>query len=218
MAGNTTRRRAMAAGTAFAAATLGPRQAFGQPGAPPKFELGRFIEDVIAADREADAQLAVEQVLARVMSNPADVMLAVGEPSTVGPQPIYKSANLSILNVVWSPLMVLQPHNHLMWATIGIYTGREDNIIWERRGGVVEASSAASLSEREVYSLPDNVIHSVTNPIPRLTGAIHIYGGDFFATQRSEWDPETLIERPQDFEAVQRQFRDANARFQESRR
>ena len=28
----------------------------------------------------------------------------------------------------------------------------------------------------------------------RLTGAIHIYGGDFFAAERSEWDPETLKE------------------------
>jgi hypothetical protein len=32
----------------------------------------------------------------------------------------------------------------------------------------------------------------VTNPIPRLTGAIHVYAGDFFAAERSEWDPETL--------------------------
>lgn len=218
MAGNITRRAALAAGAGFAAAAVSPGQGFAQPSASPKFELGRFIEDVIAANQEADAQLAVQQVLARAMSIPAQVMLAVGEPNTVGPQPIYKSPNLSILNVVWSPLMVLQPHNHLMWATIGIYTGREDNIIWQRGDGVVEASSAASLSEREVFSLPDDVIHSVINPIPRLTGAIHIYGGDFFATQRSEWDPETLIERPQDFEAVQRQFREANARFQESRR
>jgi predicted metal-dependent enzyme (double-stranded beta helix superfamily) len=36
----------------------------------------------------------------------------------------------------------------------------------------------------------DNIIHSVTNPIPRLTGAIHVYGGDFFGAERSEWDPE----------------------------
>jgi len=42
-------------------------------------------------------------------------------------------------------------------------------------------------------------IHSVTNPIPRLTGAIHVYGGDFFnPARRSEWDPETLLEQPWD--------------------
>jgi hypothetical protein len=39
------------------------------------------------------------------------------------------------------------------------------------------------------------VLHSVTNPIRRLTGTIHVYGGDFFEPRRSEWDSETLRER-----------------------
>jgi hypothetical protein len=92
--------------------------------------------------------------------------------------------------------MLLLPHNHRMWASIGIYTGREDNITWKRQGAAIEASGAASLSEKEVFSLPDTAIHSVTNPIERLTGAFHVYGGDFFANGRSEWDAETLQERP----------------------
>ena len=41
-------------------------------------------------------------------------------------------------------------------------------------------------------------LHSVTNPLPRFTGGIHIYGGDFFATPRSQWHPETLAEEPSD--------------------
>ena len=28
--------------------------------------------------------------------------------------------------------MTVMPHNHNMWAAIGIYTGREDNILWRR--------------------------------------------------------------------------------------
>jgi predicted metal-dependent enzyme (double-stranded beta helix superfamily) len=31
-------------------------------------------------------------------------------------------------NVVWAPKMTIMPHNHCMWAVIGVYTGREDNI------------------------------------------------------------------------------------------
>jgi hypothetical protein len=53
----------------------------------------------------------------------------------------------------------------------------------------------------------------VINPIKRLTGAIHIYGGDFFATPRSEWDPETLRERPFDLESARASFREASERF-----
>jgi hypothetical protein len=51
----------------------------------------------------------------------------------------------------------------------------------------------------------------VTNPIPRLTGAIHVYGGDFFAAERSEWDPETLMEGRYDAERAMRRFEAANA-------
>ncbi len=52
------------------------------------------------------------------------------------------------------------------------------------------------------------------NPIRRLTGAIHVYGGDFFApTQpRSEWDPEPLIERPWDMDGTRRRFAEADER------
>ena len=72
-----------------------------------------------------------------------------------------------------------------------VYTGREDNIFWKRTGNKVEAAGAQALSERDAVPLGQDIIHSVTNPIPRLTGAIHVYGGDFFAEPRSEFDPET---------------------------
>jgi len=63
----------------------------------------------------------------------------------------------------------------------------------------------------DVETLGSNIIHSVTNPIPRLTSAIHIYGGDLLAAERSEWDSETLIEGPFNAERRARQFEDANA-------
>ena len=36
----------------------------------------------------------------------------------------------------------------------------------------------------------------MTNPTSKFTAAIHVYGGDFFAANRSEWDPDTLSEHP----------------------
>jgi predicted metal-dependent enzyme (double-stranded beta helix superfamily) len=117
-------------------------------------------------------------------------------------QKLYNSPELTILNVIWGPFMTIMPHNHLMWAVIGVYTGREDNIFWRRvqetAGARVEAAGAMSLGERSVEPLGRDVIHSVTNPLSRSTGAIHVYGGDFFSVSRSEWDPETLLERNYD--------------------
>jgi predicted metal-dependent enzyme (double-stranded beta helix superfamily) len=108
------------------------------------------------------------------------------------------------------------PHNHTMWAVIGIYTGREDNIFWRRvpghAHGRIEAAAAKALSEREAVPLGRDIIHSVLNPINRLTGAIHVYGGDFFGAPRSEWDPERLVEQPFDMQATVTRFEESNRR------
>src|SRR5262249_20005182 len=91
--------------------------------------------------------------------------------------PSWRLRSMGILNVIWAPHMTIMPHNHQMWAVIGIYTGREDNIFWRRvpgaHGGKLEAVGARALSTKDADPLGHNIIHSVTNPIARLPGAIH---------------------------------------------
>ena len=77
--------------------------------------------------------------------------------------------------------------------------------------GRIEAAGAKALSTGQAELLGRGIIHSVTNPIPRLISAIHVYGGDFFAAGRSEWDPDTLMERPYDAGQMMRRFKEANA-------
>jgi predicted metal-dependent enzyme (double-stranded beta helix superfamily) len=183
------------------------------PAASTSFDVERFVEDVKQARMESDSQRAVEDVLRRTISRPKAVLAGLGEPKTAGMHTIYSDDRLTILNVIWAPLMNLSPHNHTMWASIGIYTGREDNITWARSGDVIEATGATALSEKAVFGLSEDAIHSVTNPIGRLTGAIHIYGGNFFVPGRSEWDTDTLLERPYDLEAARKAFTTATVRF-----
>ena len=78
--------------------------------------------------------------------------------------------------------------------------------------GRVEAAGAQALGVGDCVPLGPDIIHSVTNPIPRLTAALHVYGGDFFADGRSEWDAETLREKPYDVEKNMRLFEESNAR------
>jgi predicted metal-dependent enzyme (double-stranded beta helix superfamily) len=179
------------------------------------FDLDQFTADcrtAIAADR---SRKHVLDVIARAVSDPPSILRALGEPTRAGLHKLYQSRDLTILNVVWAPMMTIMPHNHSMWAVIGIYTGREDNIFWRRLpdgSGKVEAAGAKTLCVGDAAPLGHDIIHSVTNPISRLTGAIHVYGGDFFdPTDRSEWDPETLLEGPFDPERAVRRFEEANA-------
>jgi predicted metal-dependent enzyme (double-stranded beta helix superfamily) len=180
------------------------------------FDLDRFIAECQAAVSLDASHKPVREIVARAVSEPAAVIAGLGAPTHAAVQKLYGSAELTILNVIWGPGMTIMPHNHLMWAVIGIYTGREDNIFWRRLpgedGGRIQAAGAKSLGERDVEPLGRDIIHTVTNPLPRLTGAIHVYGGDFFAASRSEWDPETLLEQRFDMEKNLRLFEKANAR------
>ena len=175
-------------------------------------DLERFIEDCRAAHAADRSHKAVREVVARAVAQPGAVLKWLGAPRRGAVQKLYHSPGLTILNVVWAPYMTIYPHNHRMWAVIGVYTGREDNIFWKRNGTKVEAAGAQALSERDAVPLGVDIIHSVTNPIPRLTGAIHVYGGDFFGAERSEWDPETLAEGRYDAQKTMRHFEQANAR------
>jgi predicted metal-dependent enzyme (double-stranded beta helix superfamily) len=156
----------------------------------------------------------VREVVARAVSDPAAVLKGVGEPRRSEVQKLHHSSDLTILNVIWAPRMTIMPHDHRMWAIIGVYTGREDNIFWRRvPGGRLEAAGARALSAKDADPLGENIIHSVTNPIPKLTGAIHVYGGDFFGAERSEWDPETLQEGRFDMAKNMKLFEEANALY-----
>ena len=177
------------------------------------FSKDRFIQDCLDAVKEG--QPAVREVVEAAVSEPASVISEFGEPEHAGITPIYKDHNLTILNFAWAPCMSLMPHNHQMFAVIGIYSGREDNVFWKRNKTSIEAAGAKSLGAGEVATLGKNIIHSVVNPIGKMTTAIHVYGGDFFdpVEPRSEWDHETLAENPWDIDKVKAQFKESEERF-----
>jgi predicted metal-dependent enzyme (double-stranded beta helix superfamily) len=186
-----------------------------------KFDLDQLISDCRKAVKESAPQAPINEILARAVSDRPSILSALGEPNRAEMQKLYQGSDLTILNVIWAPWMTLLPHNHKMWAVIGIYTGREDNIFWRRlptdASRKLEAAGAKALCEKDTVELGQDIIHSVTNPIGRLTGAIHIYGGDFFGVQRSEWDAETFLEQPCDGDKMLRRFEQANALLRKNR-
>jgi len=119
---------------------------------------------------------------------------------------LHHAPDLTVINVVWGPHQVTLPHNHLLTAVIGMYGGREDNMFWRRVPNParyqIEAAGGAALGTGDVTVLGRDVIHSVVNPLAKLSGAIHVYDGDFFSIKRSMWDAETLAEQPYDINAV----------------
>jgi len=180
------------------------------------FDLEQFVADCRSALAQDRSSIAIRDIVARAVSDPAALIACIGEPSRAEIKRLYHSPELTVLNVVWAPKMTIFPHDHTMWAVIGIYGGREDNVFWRRlpdNPHRVEAAGAKSLCNKDAVVLGADAIHSVTNPIAKLTGAIHVYGGDFFGAGRSEWDPESLLERPCDPQRIVQIFDEENRRF-----
>ena len=182
------------------------------------FEKDRFIEDCKSAVGEG--QQAVRELVLEAVADPAAIVAELGEPTKAGVYPLYQAPEVTVINFVWAPCMTLLPHNHNMFAVIGIYCGREDNMFWRRidddkAGPGLEAAGADSMGPGQVATLGRDIIHSVANPITRLTSAIHVYGGDFFnpPQPRSQWDHETLVEQPWDMSHTLAVFREAETRY-----
>jgi predicted metal-dependent enzyme (double-stranded beta helix superfamily) len=116
------------------------------------FDTERFIADCCVAGASSGL-CGVLEVVSRAVSAPAEIPAALGEPRRAGVQVLYRSTVLTVFNLIWEPQMCQLPHDHRMWAVIGIYTGREDNIFWRRPPGNptgrIEAAGAKALSERE---------------------------------------------------------------------
>lgn len=179
------------------------------------FDLDRFIEQCYAALDEKTPERAAQEVVARAVQDPTGLMTALGEPRKAGVGTLHRSDRLTVLNLVWGPEMRLMPHNHNVWAAIGIYTGAERNTFWRRTPDGLQQLGGKELGEKDATWLGETAIHSVSNPLARLTGALHVYGGDFFAPGRSEWDAETLLEAPYDSEKLMRLFEESNTRLDE---
>ncbi len=190
-----------------AAATLVAANSFGR---------NNEIEDLVAQIRKSlpEGQAGVADTLRRLTSRPGKLIDILGEPQEGGITPLYNDSQITIFNIVWAPLMVLRPHDHNMWATIGVYGGREDNVFWEHTDGTIRPNGADSFGRGDVGSLSSDAIHSVINPMQKLTGAIHVYGGDFYAPGRSQWEGEDLKQRPFDQAGLIRHFKESNNRFQ----
>ena len=177
------------------------------------FDKERFVKECRAALEEHDSHAAVRELVARAVSEPVQIVRALGEPRRGGVETIYKSDDLTILNLCWGPRMKLKPHDHRMWAVIGIYGGCEENVFYQRAEHGLKQHGTKELRSKDVVPLGAAVIHAVTNPLDQITAAIHVYGGNFFTTPRSEWDPESFKERPFDMADTLRAFEESNERL-----
>ena len=177
------------------------------------FDKERFIEECRAALAERNPQDALRELVEKAVREPASIVRALGMPTRSGVETLHHANDLTILNLSWGPRMKIRPHDHRMWAVIGIYGGCEQNTFFRRNAQGLDRHGTRELSTGDTVRLGPEAIHAVVNPLDTITSAIHVYLGDFFAMQRSEWHPETLVEAPYDMKHTMREFEEANSRL-----
>jgi len=175
------------------------------------FDLDRFIEDCRGVGRDAHAPKHVLELMRAAMADPEAVGKAVTPLAPAAgalDAPLYRSAELTVLNVSLRPGMLSIPHDHRMWAVIGIYQGEETNTFYRRGEAGLEESNHRTVHAGEAILLGADVVHAIENPLDRPTLGLHVYGGDLIGEARSMWSPHDGKEHPYDIPQFYRWCRD----------
>jgi predicted metal-dependent enzyme (double-stranded beta helix superfamily) len=156
------------------------------------FDFEAFIEDCRRLVGEPHAPRRVLERMREAVSDPEALAKAVPPlPPNAGTfdAPLFRSPELTVLNVTLRPGALSAPHDHHMWAVIGIYGGAETNTFYRRDGERLVEANRRTVPAGEALLLGDDVIHTVENPLQTPTLGLHVYGGDLLGAARSMWDP-----------------------------
>ena len=101
-------------------------------------------------------------------------LLGGGDRSTY--EALYRGEDLLVLHGVVPPTPApVAPHDHRMWAVIGVYQGLEHNELFVRTdGGGLASVDRFTVAAGDVRTLDPSTIHSVQARGDRYLGAIHV--------------------------------------------
>src|SRR5688572_27597937 len=122
--------------------------------------MDAFVEACRAALGEPQPMLAVKDVVERAVGDAAAVGAAVqGQP---GVELLHRSDDLTVASVVIpSGLPYSLPHDHRMWAVVGVYGGQEDNQFYLRAARGLDERGGRSVRQGEVVALGSETIHAI---------------------------------------------------------
>ena len=154
------------------------------------FEADVFVTACRQAATDADPSGAVREVVAQAIENGPSIEAALGENVPGSFDTLFASPELTIQRIAWPAGIRSNPHDHRMWAVVGVYAGVELNRLFQRSPRGLDERSVMGLEAGQVLVLDDEAIHSVANPLRARTAGLHVYGGDILGVERSAWDPQ----------------------------
>ena len=161
------------------------------------FDLDDFIASCRRFVGDPNGARRVLDLMRSVVGN-AEGIKKVVAPNESGQAildvPVFRSAELTILNVTLYPHFASPPHDHRMWAVVGIYEGQENNTFYRSSGKQLDEVNRREVRAGDAILLGSDVIHAIENPLSSTTLGLHVYGGDLVAAKRSMWEPRSYQE------------------------
>jgi len=163
------------------------------------FNISRFVDDCRDALVLSDPVRSISEMLSNAIKYPDAIDTALGLGNAIGDESaqytfLHQSPELTILRVIMPGHLQSPPHNHLVWAVVGMYRGNENNVFYRKNDDRIELSGHRNLVAPEVMVLDADIIHGISNPLPHRSYALHVYGGTLANPARSLWNPFTLSE------------------------
>ena len=170
-----------------------------------------FVADVQAAIAAAgspeEACEAIRPRFAELLADPDWLPAQYQEPAAesgmgggIGQWLLYRAGggSLSLFSLVVPSGAQTPVHDHLAWGLVGLYRGRQEEEVYERRGRRLELLVRRELRRGDFYALipPRDDIHRVRTTSAETSVSIHLLTNDTGCVWRHAYDVESGEERP----------------------
>jgi len=178
----------------------------------PAFDVDRFVADCLDAAATDDPVPALRDLMERAVSNPQ--ALRDRFPVPVDPHDdgiLHHSSGLFVSSGIFPRGFETGLHDHSVPAIIGVWARHEDNLLYRRTNGGLEADGHRRVETGSVLVLDADAVHDVHAPADGWSGALHVYLGDLLAVDRSSWADPTGRPIPFDGADLERRWSTAAA-------
>lgn len=154
------------------------------------FTLDSFLQQLKDAANTDNPEQQVYQVMQRVFTvhidNVADIFRQLDDDVI-----LYEDSVIAVLHYLMPTGVVVPPHDHQLYAIIGVYEGVEENHFYQVMNQQLIRQAIKPISRGEVMLIHPEGIHSVQTANNQRSAAIHVYLGELTKVKRSRFDWNT---------------------------
>jgi len=170
------------------------------------FSLDAFVALARDAARRGDPLAALDALMAETFADPAVLASAIPDFPEAEVN-LFEDETVSIWHERFLPTEILPPHNHAMPAVIGVYNGRERNVLYRPCAHGMACCGTLELGPGDTYVFGADDVHTVQalNGAPSL--GLHVYLGPLTQVDRHVYDWDDLAPMPMtgaNFDALKR--------------